>query len=139
MIDRSEAEREITGLLFRYCELIDSGDVEGFANLFEHGVWFRAQPGAEGVRRFLAEHVRFYDGSPRTTHVTTQLVLDIDLDAGCASAHSTMLLYQGLPDFPLQLIMTSRCDDTFEHDGRWLWRRRRVTPILTGDMTRHAR
>ena len=74
---------EIRNLLGLYCERIDAGDFAGVGELFEHGAL--TEPGgkelargAEAVAAFYAAGTLLHDGSPRTKHLVTNVVLDID-------------------------------------------------------------
>jgi 3-phenylpropionate/cinnamic acid dioxygenase small subunit len=136
----SNSVHELTGMVHHYCELFDTGDFDAFARQFEHGAWYRAAPGAEGVLAFLDEHVLLYDGLPCTKHVTTNLVIDVDEDDQTATASSYVTVFQALPDFPLQPIFMGRYKDRFERvDGVWRWLERQVIGDLRGDTSRHTR
>jgi 3-phenylpropionate/cinnamic acid dioxygenase small subunit len=136
----SNSVQELTAMVHRYCELFDTGDFAAFAQQFEHGVWYKAAPGAEAVLAYIDEHVLLYDGLPRTKHVTTNLVIDVDEDDQTATASSYVTVFQALPDFPLQPIFMGRYKDRFERvDGVWRWRERQVIGDLRGDTSRHTR
>ena len=118
----TDAVREITNKVHRYCELFDTGDFDEFARQFEHGRWYKAAPGADGCRAYIDAHVLTYDGLPMTKHVTSNLVVDVDEDADTATASAYVTVYQALPDFPLQPIFMGRYKDRFERvDGSWRW------------------
>ena len=113
---------------------------EAFAAQFEHGVWHKAEPGAAAVRRYIDEHVVTYDGLPRTKHVTTNLVIDVDEEAGTATARSYITVFQALPEIPLRPIFSGRYRDRFERvDGEWRWLERRIINDLYGDVSHHVR
>jgi 3-phenylpropionate/cinnamic acid dioxygenase small subunit len=135
---KSTAQR-ITDRLYRYCELFDTGDFDAFADQFEHGRWFWLEPGRDALRRWIDEHVFLYDGLPRTKHVTSNVVVDVDEEAGTATAVSYVAIFQALPDFPLQPIFMGRYRDRFERvEGEWLWRERASVPDLQGDTSHHT-
>jgi hypothetical protein len=136
----TDSVHEITKMVYRYCELFDTGDFDAFARQFEHGRWYKAAPGADGCRAFIDEHVLTYDGLPMTKHVTTNLTVDVDDEAGAASASADVTVFQRLPDFPLQPIFMGRYQDRFERvDGTWRWVIRDVISDLRGDTSRHTR
>lgn len=140
MSGRADSERILTAMIYDYAELFDTGQFETFASLFEHGVWHTAEPGAEGVRRYIEERVVTYDGSPRTKHVTTNLVLDVDEDAGTAAARSYVTVFQSLEPGDLRAVFSGRYRDRFERvDGEWRWRERTIIHDLTGDVSGHVR
>lgn len=132
--------RQISDLMFRYAELFDTGRFDEFAALFEHGQWHKAGPGAAATRRWIEDNVRLYDGLPRTKHVTTNVVADVDEDAGTATASAYVTIFQALPDFPLQPIFCGRYQDRLTRiNGEWRWTERRVLNDLYGDISRHVR
>jgi 3-phenylpropionate/cinnamic acid dioxygenase small subunit len=136
----ADTVQHLTNRIHRYAELFDTGQFDDFAAQFEHGVWHKAEPGADGVRKYIDEHVLIYDGSPRTKHVTTNLVLEVDEDAGAATAEAYVTVFQALPDFPLQPIFSGRYRDRFERVGdEWRWAERRVLGDLYGDVSHHVR
>jgi len=135
-----DAVQQITSMVYRYCELFDTGQLDEFAAQFDHGQWHRAAPGPEAARRWIDDHVHLYDGLPRTKHVTTNLMVEVDEESGTAAAQSYVTVLQALPDFPLQPIFAGRYRDRFALvDGRWRWTRREVIGDLYGDVLRHVR
>ena len=135
-----DSVQQITALVYRYCELFDTGQLDEFAAQFEHGQWHRAAPGAAAARRWIDDHVLLYDGLPRTKHVTTNLTLQVDEDAGSAVASSYITVLQAVPGFPLQPIFAGRYRDRFDRvDGHWRWARREVIGDLYGDVSHHVR
>jgi hypothetical protein len=136
----TDSASEITALVYRYCELFDTGRFEEFAAQFGHGQWHRADPGAAAARRWIEDNVHVYDGLPRTKHLTTNLTVEVDEEAGTAVARSYITVLQALPDFPLQPIFAGRYLDRFARvDGRWRWARREVIGDLYGDVSHHVR
>jgi hypothetical protein len=136
----ADSRQTIIAMIHRYCELFDTGDFDGFAAQFAHGQWHRAEPGAAATRQWIADHVLTYDGRPGTQHLTTNVIVDVDEDAGTATASSYITVMQGLPDFPMQPIFGGRYKDTFERvDGEWVWRQRTVLGDVYGDTSRHVR
>jgi hypothetical protein len=135
-----DAAQQITTLVNRYCELFDTGQLDEFAAQFEHGQWHRADPGTAAARRWIEDNVHLYDGLPRTKHLTTNLTVEVDEEAGTAVARSYITVLQALPDFPLQPIFAGRYRDRFARvDGRWRWTRREVIGDLYGDVSHHVR
>ncbi|MFG3118911.1 nuclear transport factor 2 family protein [Streptomyces sp. NPDC048197] len=82
----------------------------------------------------------YADGTPRTQHVTTNVAIEVDEQAGAAVSRSYVTVVQALPDLPLQPIAGRRYHDRFERrDGQWRFVERRVRINLVGDVTRHLR
>ncbi len=137
-------EREIENLLYTYAERIDLGDFEGVADLFSHAVITTpgAEPGPGGREAALETYRRstrlYEDGTPKTKHVTTNSIIEVDEAAGTATARSYFTVFQRLDDFPLQPIIAGRYHDRFERvDGRWRFSERMMRPELLGDLSRH--
>jgi len=141
------AETQITNLLYRYAECIDAGDLAGAAALFEHA---RIRIGGPDAERDTIDAARLLgiwkslivlhpDGTPRTKHVTTNPIIEIDEDAGTASCRSYYTVLQQTDESALQTIVTGRYHDRFERvDGRWRFSYRDLTLIdMVGDVSRH--
>jgi hypothetical protein len=144
MANREDSRAAIERLLHTYAERIDAGDFAGVGALFaageiragDHGPGIR---GADAVRRLYAATVRLHaDGTPRTKHVTTNVIVDADETAGTATARSYFTVLQQLEDFPLQVIVAGRYHDAFVRvDGAWRFDVRRMHVDLQGDLGRH--
>ena len=80
------------------------------------------------------------DGTPRTKHVTTNLVVEVDAAAGTATARSYFTVLQQTAAIPLQPIVAGRYHDRFVRDGgRWRFAERVVYMDLVGDLRDHLR
>ena len=141
----NDSEREITRLVMTYAELQDRGDLEGVAALFRYGSFVVdkvATPfrGSEEISAMKRAHDRMYpDGTLRTKHVTTNLIVDVDDQAGTATARSYYCVFQATDDLPLQPIIAGRYSDSFRRvDGRWWFHERFVHTDLIGDLSRHV-
>src|SRR5947209_3740380 len=116
--------REIADLVYRYAELLDQGDLDGVAALFEHADWGSGtrrerMRGTAEVRRMYDGVILYEDGTPHTKHVITNVVIDHDDGATQASARSYFTVLQA-HDGVLQPIIAGRYHDRFELvDGRW--------------------
>lgn len=134
----------IAALIHEYAARIDAGDLDGVAALFTRARWCSsARPGGirgrEAVRR-VYDDVVLHDGTPRTQHLITNLVVVVTRDRRRATARSRFTVLQALPDFPLQAIISGRYEDRFARDGRtWRFAERRIVPVLVGDLSRHLR
>jgi len=131
----------ITALVMGYAERIDGGDLAGVAALFADATYGGAQGGyrgAEAVREVLESRVILYDGIPRTKHVTTNLVIELDGYAAAARSYFTVL--QATPELPLQTIIAGRYDDRFARTaGAWRFTARVIHIDLVGDLRFHLR
>jgi ketosteroid isomerase-like protein len=134
----------ITGLICRYPDLIDAGDFEAVADLFAHAT-MRSGPyefsGREQLLSLWKDLVHTYEeGRTGTKHLVSNVVVQVDDDRVHATASSSVTVLQARPDFPLQVIATSRHHDSFDKvDGQWRFVERRDATDLVGDMSRHTK
>jgi len=136
----------IANLLYVYAERMDAGDLEGVAALFERARIKTGGDGGEveGSAPMLAlwrTHVRLYPcGTPRTKHVITNPIIEVDEAAGTASCRSYYTVFQATPDLPLQAICAGRYHDAFarDADGQWHFSHRDYSLLdLVGDVSQH--
>ncbi len=142
-----DSAREIENLLYTYAERIDAGDLEGVADLFEHG---RILPSPDAPREVAFEGreqvlgmyraaTRIYeDGTTRTRHVTTNAIIEVDDDAGTGKARSYYTVLQQTDALALQPIICGHYHDTFRRlDRRWCFETRTMFIDLVGDLSHH--
>ena len=145
----SESAREIENLLYTYAERIDAGDLDGVAALFEHGRIAGMENGPpetvfEGttrVRQMYDMATRLYDdGTPKTKHLTSNVQIYVDEDAGTARGSAYYCVTQATPDLPLQIIVTGHYRDTFHRiDGAWWFDTRTMYVDQVGDTSHHLK
>lgn len=142
---RRSDRAEITELIHAYARLLDAGDLDGVAALFEHAVWRADSTGQEarGVSevRAVYDGVRLYDGTPRTKHLVTNLDVQVESGGAIATARSSYTVLQGVtPGEPIQTLLVGQYLDRFlHHEGRWHFAERRIVVDLVGDLSRHYR
>jgi hypothetical protein len=133
------------GKISARCRRIDRGDFEGVGRLFARAVYRSASGGeyrgADEVHAVLERRViRHEDGTPRTKHVTTNLVIEIDESAGSARARSYFVVLQALAGSPLAPVVAGRYEDTFVREGgTWRFADRLIHLDLVGDPSGHLR
>jgi hypothetical protein len=140
-----ELRNAVEHIVYGYAERIDLGDFAGVAELFAHASYKGGGPddpgvvGAAPVLEILETMVRRYDdGTPRTKHVTTNLVVDAGPDEDTATARSYYTVFQQLDGFPLQPIIAGRYHDRFGVvDGEWRLTERIIFCDLVGDLSHH--
>jgi 3-phenylpropionate/cinnamic acid dioxygenase small subunit len=142
----SESRDAISKLILTYAERVDHGDFEGVGALFEQSTYRSVlgddvvtYTGSEAVQSTMETMVRRYDdGTPRTKHVTTNLMIDVDDGAGTATAKSYFTVLQQVDDLPLQVIIAGRYHDRFERvAGEWQFADRLIFSDLIGDLSHH--
>lgn len=135
----------ISGLILRYAERIDAGDLDGLAALFDQAVlrtegFPDLRRGRDEVRALYAQMVRLYDGRPSTQHITTNIRVEVSPDEGTAEAWSKYTVFQARPELPLQAIISGRYHDTFSRDDQgWHFTERVISIDLVGDLSQHLK
>jgi 3-phenylpropionate/cinnamic acid dioxygenase small subunit len=139
-----ESYHAITGLMYRYAESIDAADFDAIGRLFEGAaITNEGYPGeisgADAVAELYRATNRVHDdGTLRTRHLTTNVIVDIDDDAGTAMARSAFVVLQATPELPLQAIAAGRYHDRFaRRSGVWAFARRHILLEQTGDVRHH--
>ncbi len=121
------------------------------AALFEHGRICGVEDGPpetvfsgiDGVRRMYGMATRLHDDGtpPKTKHLTTNVRVEVDDEAGTARASAYYCVTQATPpDLPLQIIVTGHYRDTFHRvDGRWWFDSRTMFVDQVGDVSHHLK
>jgi 3-phenylpropionate/cinnamic acid dioxygenase small subunit len=139
------ARDAIAALIYTYAERLDAGDFEGVADLFRQATFRSAgQPavrrGRDEVLAVYRDTVALYDGSPCTRHVTTNLVIEVDVVGAAATARSYFTVLQARPELPLQVIVAGRYHDRFtQTNGEWHFTDRLIIIDLVGDLRFHLK
>ena len=135
---------EITNLLYRYAELIDAGDLRGAGKLFANAkvrlVGSDELQDGTAAAAMLKRFVKIYDcGTPRTRHVVTNPVVEIDEAAGTAACRSYYTVLQAAEKIPLQIVASGRYHDRFARTGgAWHFSFRDFTLFdMAGDVSGH--
>ena len=131
----------IADLVHAYAERLDAGNLDGVAALFADAAYGRAggpvRRGAAEVRAALGV-VKLHEGIPRTKHVLTNLVVDVDEATGRATARSYFTVLQATPALPLQPILAGRYHDRFARAGSaWRFGERVIHLDLVGELGQH--
>jgi 3-phenylpropionate/cinnamic acid dioxygenase small subunit len=152
----ASAHDQIRNLIHRYSEGIDTGRFEIWAELFAHAEICVAIGDNEPVviasgsdLSVMTQGIIIYaDGTPRTRHVVSNIIIEVDESGGTATARSYNTTLQHLPGHSIEIIATARYFDSFELSGNaWRFSRRVIRHAsidgvhrdFTGDMSRHVR
>lgn len=137
----------IARLVFEYAERLDRGDLVGMSRLFAQATLRTSS--ATGITTFTgsdevfaaydASVIRYEDGTPKTKHVTTNLIVEWDEGANVATARSYFTVFQSVGSFPLQPIVAGRYEDRFVRDEQSPWRfaDRLITIEFSGNLGHH--
>ncbi|PXX71806.1 SnoaL-like protein [Nocardia tenerifensis] len=136
--------RMLENLIYRYADLVDRGDFAGVAELLADATFIGGGgelKGRKAIEDMFRDLVIVYDdGTPKTKHVTTNVILEVDEEAGTARSQSYVTVFQAVEGLSLQPIAAGRYDDRFLRDGsRWRFAERRFTLDLLGEVSRHLR
>lgn len=144
----TSSEAAITNLLYRYGEMVDSGRFEELADeMFAHAEFIVAPPPAKRLdgramaRLLVGTTIRYPDGTPRTKHVLTNPIVEVNESAGTAACRSYYTVLQQTDTLPLQPIVSGRYHDRFRRiEGEWWFTERDYTMVdLVGDISQHLR
>lgn len=135
---------EITNLLYRYAEIVDSGKLEELATLFAEAKFKifgsdELQDPASTIA-MLKGVVKIYAcGTPRTKHVVTNPIIEINEVAGTATCRAYYTVLQATDGVPLQVIASGRYNDKFKRfDNAWKFTYRDYTLFdLKGNLGGH--
>jgi len=134
----------IETLIMTYAERVDLGDFAGVADLFDGATYRSAlgddvmvQGGRDAVLNTFETLVRRYpDGTPRTKHVTTNVMVEVDGDTATARSYYTVM--QQTEVLALQPIICGRYHDAFaKQGGAWRFTDRLIFSDLIGDLSQH--
>ena len=135
----------ITKLIYTYAERIDAGDFAGVGELLQHATltfegFGDAVAGREAIEGLYTRTTRRYeDGTPRTKHVMTNVIVDVADDGTAATSRSYFTVLQAVPgSFPLQPVIAGRYRHTYERvEDRWRVAAMHIAIDLTGDLAHH--
>ena len=137
-----DSRTQITHLINQYGFTIDTGDLQGFAQLFENAEWTvegtEPRVGTQQVLDALST-VRIYeDGTPRTKHIVSNLDLEINEVNNSAESQCYVTVFQQTNDFPLQAIFCGHYFDRFQRvEGLWQFSQRIIRYMMVGDLRAH--
>jgi ketosteroid isomerase-like protein len=141
-----DAYQAIKNLIYTYADRIDAGDYEGLSQLFAHAeitadAMDEPVRGAEAVQAMYTASTRKYDdtGTPKTKHVTTNIIIDLDESGERATVKSYYTVMQAVQgSLALQPVISGRYLDGFEKvDGVWRFATRKMYIDLVGDLSQH--
>jgi ketosteroid isomerase-like protein len=135
----------ITKLIYTYAERIDAGDFDGVAEILAHATltfegFGEGVEGRDAIAALYSRTTRRYeDGTPRTKHVMTNVMVDVADDGDAASSRSYFTVLQAVPgELTLQPVIAGRYRHTYVRiDGHWRVTAMHITIDLVGDLGHH--
>ena len=135
----------IANLLYRYGYLVDAGDFTGIGALLSEAVVTadgtdRHLTGAEAIARHYERTTRRYPdtGTPKTKHVFSNLLIEIDGQRGLATSQANYMVLQQTDELPLQPIITGRYHHRYERRGEvWRITLHKFFVDQVGDLSQH--
>lgn len=133
-------------LVYRYAELMDEGDFEGVADLLADAeLTFAHQDlvcrGRQAVLDVYVANTRRFpdDGTPKTKHVMTNVMVEVDEGATTARSRSYFTVFQSVPGhLALQPVVAGRYRHRYEcRDGKWRIVGKHIIVDLTGELSQH--
>lgn len=141
--------------MYRYCEAIDNADLETLGNIFAAGALINQDGtetrGPKAITELFSSMIIFYDEngnevpyanqacSPRTRHVTTNIIMEFDNNVEIAKTRSYFTVYQTI-NADNVIIAGGRYHDRFERDPYgWHLIERRILIDNLGDMSKHLK
>jgi len=141
-----ESHHAITTLIYRYAECVDGADFDGISELFSRGN-IRSLSAAKkdesmtgvAVGRFYAATNRVHeDGTLRTRHLSSNVIIDVDEQSDSATARSCYVVFQATQKLPLQAIVGGRYEDRFARvGGIWGFAERVIYVDQIGNLSEH--
>jgi ketosteroid isomerase-like protein len=135
----------ISQLIYTYAERIDAGDFAGVAEVFSDATltfegFGDAVSGPEAIQSLYERTTRRYeDGTPRTKHVMTNLMVDVSSDGSTATSRSYFTVLQAVPGaLTLQPVIAGRYRNAYAcTDGAWRFTSVHIVIELVGDLAHH--
>ncbi|HVB91074.1 MAG TPA: nuclear transport factor 2 family protein [Acidimicrobiales bacterium] len=139
------AHQAITRLIYLYAERIDAGDFDGVGEVFQHATltfegFGDAITGREAIAALYGRTTRRYkDGTPRTKHLMTNVIVEVAEDGLSAASRSYFTVLQAVPGaLDLQPVIAGRYRHSYDCvDGEWRVVAMHIMIDLMGDLAHH--
>ena len=135
----------VANLIYSYAERIDAGDFAGVGELLAYATLsFEGFPdtvsGRDDIEALYTGMTRRYeDGTPRTKHVMTNVLVEVGEDGATASSRSYYTVLQAVEgSLALQPVIAGRYRHTYELvEGAWRIVTMHIVTDLVGDLSQH--
>jgi hypothetical protein len=142
-----DAHRQIEQKIYRMGYALEDGDFELVGELLRHATFGadrigrRVFEGSQQIRDQYARTNITYPGHGRATReMYTNVLIDIDLDAGTARSTTAYTVAQQIPDdaSPFALLVAGRYEDEWSLiEDEWHWTDRYVVVQFKNDLDAH--
>ena len=126
--DPPSSHRAIENLIATYAELVDDGDFAGLGTLLAHATFTGSGApvsGPDAIEKMFQDMLIVYDdGTPRTKHVTTNVIIEADEEAVAFRGAPTQ---NSATTSPAD-VMASLSGAMTSHREPGAWMRRRPSP-----------
>lgn len=139
------SHREIEQQIYRMGYHLEVGDFEAVGALLEDAtlgadkIGRRVFRGAEEITaQYRRTNIVYPEGGRRTKEIYTNVLIEIDLDAGTASSTTSFTVAQQIPNEPFALLVAGRYEDEWRQaGGRWRWADRYIVTQYHNDLNKH--
>lgn len=141
------AHREIEQKIYRMGYALENGDFEQVGELLRHATFGadrigrRVLQGRDAIRdQYTRTNITYPDHGRATREIYTNLLIEIDIDAGTAKSTTAYTVAQQTPDgrSRFDLLVAGRYEDEWRRiDGEWHWTDRYIVVQFKNDLDRH--
>ncbi len=144
-VDLLASQREIEQQIYRIGHYLEVGDFENVAEILSHAtlgadkIGRRSFKGRDEIRdQYIRTNIVYPEGGRRTKEVYSNILVDIDLDAGTARSVTSFTVAQQVPDQPFELLVAGRYEDEWARiEGAWHCTDRYIVTQYHNDLNRH--
>lgn len=146
-IELLAAHREIEQKIYRMGYALEDGDFALVGRLLRHATFGadrigrRVMQGEEAIRaQYTRTNITYPDHGRATREVYSNVLVEINLDAGTAQSTTAYTVAQQTPDgrSPFALLVAGRYEDEWAKiEGEWHWTDRYIVVQFKNDLDRH--
>jgi hypothetical protein len=146
-LDLLTSHREIEQQIYRMGYALEAADFATVGELLEHAtmgadrIGRKVFKGADEIRgQYERTNIVYPEGGRRSREIYTNVLVEIDLDAGTARSTTAYTVAHQGPDAddPFTLLVAGRYEDEWARiDGAWRWTDRYVVVQFKNDLDRH--
>jgi len=144
-VDLLASHREIEQQILQMGHHLEVGDFESVAEILSHATFGadkigrRAFKGRDEIRnQYTRTNVVYPEGGRRTKEVYSNILVDIDLEAGTARSITSFTVAQQVPDQRFELLVAGRYEDEWARlDDAWRCTDRYIVTQYHNDLGRH--